>query len=161
MWPFLAALVALNAATFPLRDSRITGTAAILGLNWALCSAAAYGTGEEYPVAYFLTFDYLSAFTLLVLFPLDGRKSTLWEGMVGLLYGGEMIAHAARSLSGSQAAIYYGWYFLKWSAWTQVAVVVIWGLYALACRRGLSVGRLSNLDPLLGGYRSGANEKAR
>jgi len=161
MWLFLAALVALNAFAFLLRDERLVGTAAILGLNWCICTAAVYATGEEYPVVVFVIADYLAAFTILVVFPLDGRRTNLWEGVVGFLYGVEMVIHAARSISGSQSAIYHGWNALEWLSWGQVLVAVGWGAYVVACRRGFPLGRLSNLDPLLGGYRSRVDEKAR
>lgn len=134
MWPFFISLLALCTFTALLRDVRMAGTAAILLANWALCTVVVTQTGDNYPWTWFFAVDYLAAFTILTLL---GRP-TMWQASVGTIYAAELICHAARGLYlHSAAALYYGYYFLKWASWAQVGVVAGWGVYELARGRGM------------------------
>lgn len=143
MWPFFASLVALVGLSAIVRDLRIAGTAAILLVNWALCTAVVQQTGDAYPWTWFFAVDYLSAFVVLSFF----GKPNIWQGMVGTIYAAQLICHAARGLYlNSAAGLYYGYYFLKWSSWAQLAVVAVCGIYELARRSGMFARSPSSVE---------------
>lgn len=161
VWPFLASLIAVNALAQYVGNRRMAGTALVLLLNWTFCTAFVAITGEDYPVRAFATADYLAGFAILVLFPLGGRKPTMWEGVVGIIYAFDFVVHAARAIVDSKAAVYYGYHFLKWASWAQLAVVASWGAYALAMGSGKPLGSLPFFGAFLGNYRQRVEGVAR
>jgi len=155
-WRVLPIAIAIVVvAAHVMREGAARGTAVLLLVNWAACALAVHHTGEEYPAVWFGLFDYFAALGLLVLLPIHyARRPFLWDGLVGLIYAGELLCHVARYMRPTPRAIEIGYYFLKYAAWAQILVVGGWLLYALACRRGWNVSRLSHHDPILGGYQA-------
>ena len=153
-WPFFLCLVALVAVAVHLRDKRMGGTAAILLVNWALCTAFVAATAPDvptwaskYPWPVFAMFDYAAGFSILLLLRQYGTIS-MWQIAVGVLYVIELVCHAsvgAKVIANVNAdwAMYRGLDYLSWAAWAQVAIVGAWGGIELAGRyrmpdRGLS-----------------------
>lgn len=157
MGAFFVALVALCTIASILRENRMAGSALILLLNWAVCTAAVESTGEIYPWEMFFVADHLSALAMVAIASII--RPTLWQGIVIALYGVELVCHIGRGLSGSPAAIYYGWYLLKYVSWAQVGVMIGWAGYEMAGRAGMFVRRPSRLHALLGGA-SARDERA-
>lgn len=140
MWVFFAALIVLCAFTGLMRDARLAGTSAILLTNWLLCTVVVAQTGDAYPWTWFFAVDYLSAFTILALL----GKPTRWQSGVGMIYAGQLVCHAARGMYlHSAAALYYGYYVLKWASWAQVAIIAAWGAYEMAHGRWVLGSRAS------------------
>jgi hypothetical protein len=132
VWPFFVSLLALCAFTAVIRDPRLSGTAAILLANWLLCAVVVRETGEAYPWSWFFAVDYLAAFVILVVFGLP----SVWQAGVGAIYAAQLVCHAARGLYlNDPAALYYGWHFLAWSSWAQIAIVAAWGCCEVAAGR--------------------------
>lgn len=127
-WPFFITMVVAWMLATAIDDRRMLGTASILIANWMLCTAVVHWSGEEYPTLAFFAFDYLAAILMFVPMIFSDRPSP-WQGIVGLLYAGEIVCHIARGWADNAAAIYYGWYFLRYAAWAQVVTVLVWGIY--------------------------------